>query len=192
MMTSVILMVVFMFAFLILSLVSTILIAVWIYRDAKKRNMDATLWTLLVIFIPSYIGIIVYLVSRNKEKIYVCPRCGASVKTEYTICPECSLQLKRQCQQCGLPCEETWHNCPRCSSQLEPIAYPMSKPQEHKDHLVRNIVLLIVANIVAAIGIYASMFAFMFQNPEFLVEINDTPFVEAYDEYEFFSGELEL
>lgn len=181
-----------MFLFVVLSIVTTILIGVWIYKDAKKRDMDATLWTLLAILIPSYIGVIVYFASRDKEKLYVCPRCGGKVKKDYAVCPTCSLPLKRQCQQCGLPCETTWHNCPRCSSQLEPLAYPLAKPVEQKDHLIRNIVLLVVANIVAFIGLFAGTVAFVFNNADVVIDDFPFPYIEGFDDYEIYPGSIEI
>lgn len=175
------LMILLMFAFAILSTVSTVLIAVWIYKDAKKRGMEAVLWTLLAILLPSYIGVIVYFVSRSSEKAYVCPRCRGSVNKDYAVCPVCGLALKRKCNHCGLDCEDMWHNCPRCSNELEPIAYPMSKPVEEKDHLVRNIVLLIVANVVMFIGIFAGSFVYLFNNADIDIEDFQTPYIEGFD-----------
>ncbi|MBE6755075.1 MAG: zinc ribbon domain-containing protein [Ruminococcaceae bacterium] len=192
-MTAVIVMILLFLLIFGLGVTTTVLTAVWVYKDAKKRNMDAIMWTLLAVLIPSYIGLIIYLVSRQKEKLYVCPRCGGDVKTDYAVCPTCTLPLRRQCPQCGLACEETWHNCPRCSAVLEPMMYPMAKPQEKKDHLVRNIVLLIVANIVAVIALYASIFAFAFNNPEVFYEDEfNMPYTEEYDEFDIYPGSFDF
>jgi len=43
-----------------------ILIAVWVYKDAKKRDMNAAVW-LLIVLVTGCIGCIIYLVIRNKE-----------------------------------------------------------------------------------------------------------------------------
>ena len=172
-----------LFAFVVLYIVTTVLIGVWIYKDAQKRGMDALLWTLLAILLPSYIGVIVYFVSRSKEKVYICPRCGSNVKEDYALCPVCALQFKRKCNVCGLACDEKWHNCPRCSSELEPIAYPMAKPIEQKDHLIRNIVLLIVANIVLFIGIFVGSFVTLFNNAEFIIDDFQVPYIEDFDDF---------
>lgn len=45
-----------------------ILLAVWVYRDAKKRGMEATLWLLLVL-LTGLIGLIVYLIVRREHPI---------------------------------------------------------------------------------------------------------------------------
>jgi TctA family transporter len=41
-----------------------ILIAIWVYKDAKKRDMNATVW-LLIVLLTGCIGCIVYLVVRD-------------------------------------------------------------------------------------------------------------------------------
>ncbi len=46
--------------------VIAILIAIWVYKDAKKRDMNAAVW-LLIVLVTGCIGCIVYLVIRNKE-----------------------------------------------------------------------------------------------------------------------------
>jgi hypothetical protein len=54
---------------LILGLIAVwILLAVWVYRDAKKRGMEATLWLLLVL-LTGFIGLIVYLIVRREHPI---------------------------------------------------------------------------------------------------------------------------
>ncbi|MBR3589124.1 MAG: zinc ribbon domain-containing protein [Clostridia bacterium] len=180
-----------LFAFAVLSIVTTILIGVWIYRDAKKRDMDAVLWTLLAILLPSFIGVIVYFASRSKEKLYVCPRCGGSVKEDYVHCPTCALQFKRKCTSCGLTCDEKWRKCPRCSNELDPIAYPLAKPFEKKDHLIRNIVLLIVANIVMFFGVFIGSFVTLFNNPDFVEEFQ-VPYIEEFDEFGIYAGKFDV
>ena len=41
-------------------------VAVWIYRDASKRDTSAALWVILWIFF-SWVGLIIYLIVRPKE-----------------------------------------------------------------------------------------------------------------------------
>jgi TctA family transporter len=54
---------------LIIGLIAVwILLAVWVYRDAKKRGMEATLW-LLVVLLTGFIGLVVYLIVRREHPI---------------------------------------------------------------------------------------------------------------------------
>jgi len=42
----------------------SIAIAVWVYNDAKKRDMNAAVWLLIVLF-TNCIGCIIYLIVRE-------------------------------------------------------------------------------------------------------------------------------
>lgn len=45
-----------------------VLIGVWVYRDAKRRNMDAILW-LIVVLVGNLVGFIVYLIIRKDHPV---------------------------------------------------------------------------------------------------------------------------
>ncbi len=49
---------------LLVSCVISVLIAIWVYKDAKKRDMNATMW-LLIVLVTGCIGCIIYLVVRD-------------------------------------------------------------------------------------------------------------------------------
>ena len=53
-----------------------VLLVGYVFGDARRRAMNAVLWTLLAIFIPSGIGIILYFILRDPIPA-VCPGCGA-------------------------------------------------------------------------------------------------------------------
>ena len=44
--------------------VIALLLAVWVYKDAKKRDMNAAVW-LLIVLVTGCIGCIIYLVVRD-------------------------------------------------------------------------------------------------------------------------------
>ncbi|TKJ20341.1 MAG: hypothetical protein CEE42_14835 [Promethearchaeota archaeon Loki_b31] len=44
--------------------VISIAIAVWVYNDAKKRDMNAVVW-LLIVLLTSCVGCIIYLIVRE-------------------------------------------------------------------------------------------------------------------------------
>jgi len=44
--------------------VIAILVAIWVYKDAKKRDMNAAVW-LLIVLVTGCIGCIIYLVVRD-------------------------------------------------------------------------------------------------------------------------------
>ncbi len=49
-----------------------ILICVWVYRDAQKRGMNATLW-LIIVLLTSILGLIIYLIVRKDKTVAAKP-----------------------------------------------------------------------------------------------------------------------
>ncbi len=45
-------------------LIST-LISVWVYKDSKKKGLNAFIWVLIVWIIPFFIGLILYIKTRD-------------------------------------------------------------------------------------------------------------------------------
>lgn len=50
----------------VLGLAAKALLAIWIYKDAEQRGMNAVLWCLLMVFINVIIILVIYLIVRNK------------------------------------------------------------------------------------------------------------------------------
>lgn len=92
-----------------------ILLLGYIYGDARRRRMRYAVWTLLAIFIPNAIGIILYFILRDPLPVF-CARCGASVKSTFTFCPQCATALRPTCPQCGRAVEWNWAHCPNCGA----------------------------------------------------------------------------
>ncbi|WP_405107613.1 PLDc N-terminal domain-containing protein [Paenibacillus sp. FSL K6-1217] len=63
-----------------------VLVAVFIYKDASRRRMNAWLWMTAVIYIPNFIGLILYFLARKQHPMHAasdaghkgsrCPHCG--------------------------------------------------------------------------------------------------------------------
>lgn len=110
-----------------LFLVIPIMIGIYVYRDAASRGMNAVLWTLISVFSPTFIGLIIYLIVRADHTAMQCPKCQSPVSENYAVCPQCGNQLKSRCQRCNNPVEPSWEVCASCG---EPV------PQESKSTLV--------------------------------------------------------
>ncbi len=52
--------------FIIIPFVILTYIAIWVYKDAKKKEINTVVWVLTVWIIPFFIGFIIYLIARNK------------------------------------------------------------------------------------------------------------------------------
>jgi RNA polymerase subunit RPABC4/transcription elongation factor Spt4 len=94
----------------------------YVYADAKRRGMRYVMWTLLAVFIPDGIGIILYFVLRDPP-MRACPGCAQLVKSGFTFCPHCGTSLLPTCPNCGRGVELGWSNCPHCGTKL-PSAAP--------------------------------------------------------------------
>jgi RNA polymerase subunit RPABC4/transcription elongation factor Spt4 len=90
----------------------------YVNRDAKRRGMNRTLWTLLVIFVPNAIGFIIYFLMRQPA-CAPCPQCSAMVSPAFNYCPRCKFNLHPACPQCHRAIQVGDMFCPYCASELK-------------------------------------------------------------------------
>ncbi|MGD0222511.1 MAG: zinc ribbon domain-containing protein [Terriglobia bacterium] len=95
----------------------------YINRDAKRRGMNSTLWTLLAIFVPYAIGVIIYFLMREPLP-YNCPACGALVNARFNFCPGCKHDLRPSCPQCKREVRLEDKYCPYCAQELPETRSP--------------------------------------------------------------------
>ena len=95
-----------LFMLMIIVALLPLLIGVYVYRDAKRRGMNAALWTLIAILAPSLIGFIIYLLVRGNYSNLKCPRCAATVTEQYVVCPKAQAELPELLcsRRAGLDC----------------------------------------------------------------------------------------
>lgn len=77
----------------IASLALVVLLGIWVYRDAVNRGMNGILWTLVVILVPTYIGLIIYLIVRMDAKKVTCSNCMQKVNANSKFCSKCGQEL---------------------------------------------------------------------------------------------------
>lgn len=61
--------VIFLIFTMLLGLVAKALLAIWIYKDAEQRGMNAILWCLLMVFVSVFIILVIYLIIRRKGEV---------------------------------------------------------------------------------------------------------------------------
>ena len=71
-----------------------VLLGVWTYRDAQNKGMNGILWTVVVLLVPSLIGLIIYLIVRMDNQKVVCSNCNQSVNGKNKFCSNCGVELK--------------------------------------------------------------------------------------------------
>ena len=119
-------------------------LALWVYKDARRRMEDPILIGVAVaagLLFP-FVGAFIYLFLRPPEYLADvrereleirlmerrfggadhCPYCKADVEEDYLVCPACSGRLKKACSTCQKPLDPTWRVCPYCASAPPPPA----------------------------------------------------------------------
>jgi len=103
----------------------------YVNRDAGRRGMKRVVWTLLAIFVPNGLGIILYFLLRQPLPAS-CPHCGAQIQSDYGYCPKCGKNLSLHCNRCqhAIHADDTY--CPYCGNQLSTAdpSSPAPRPQQ--------------------------------------------------------------
>lgn len=128
-----------------------VLIGVYVYRDARRRGMNAVLWTLVAVIAPALVGFIIYLLVRNGYSDLECPRCGTPVMEQYVVCPQCGAKLRPACPNCSGPIEPDWKVCPRCAAPLDGVRSDATPPLRRQDKTLRRILIAVIVVPVALI-----------------------------------------
>lgn len=94
-----------------------VLLIGYVSSDAGRRGMSRLGWTLLAIFIPNALGIVLYFVLR-KPLIATCPQCGGPLEPGFGFCPQCRHHLNPTCPKCQRSVHAGDKFCPYCGSDL--------------------------------------------------------------------------
>ena len=105
----------------------------YVNRDSKRRGMSPVLWTLVAILVPNAMGILLYFVLRQPQRI-MCPQCGHAVQTEFNFCPRCSYKLGPSCPQCQRVVGGNDDFCPYCGTSLHNQPPPASSHPANVPH----------------------------------------------------------
>ena len=90
----------------------------YINADARRRGMRYVMWTLLAMFVPNTLGIILYFILRE-PLLAQCPKCGAPGRVNFTFCPQCGAELATTCPACKRSVEPGWKTCAYCGGSLK-------------------------------------------------------------------------
>lgn len=141
---------------LIIVAAAGIAIGIFVWRDAKRRNMNAAVWTLLAVILPCFIGLAIYLVARSGHSRLHCPDCGKSVRETFVVCPHCGAELKLRCPACQTPVEPDWKICPQCAAPLPVRTPPLEEKKEKGLGWLLAVCVLLPVVIVALLIILSS------------------------------------
>jgi hypothetical protein len=117
----------------VLSLVGAVPIAIYVlllgyvWGDARRRGMNHVLWTLLALFIPYAVGVILYFLLRDPVQV-PCPACATPARKGHAFCASCGAAVRAACPQCRQPVEAGWRNCAGCGQALTPGSFTREAP----------------------------------------------------------------
>lgn len=108
-------------------LLAAALVIIYIYRDAKARDMYPQLWVMalviVVLFLPPVgiiigmiLGIIIYTITKPKGKLHFCPHCASPYFEHLMECPKCKGPLVRDCHRCSSVYPYESGSCPDCGA----------------------------------------------------------------------------
>jgi len=69
--------------------VLNIVMLLWVYRDATNRGMESAVIWLIIVLAFSFLGTILYLLSRPKGTLVPCSHCAAKRLPGSAQCPHC-------------------------------------------------------------------------------------------------------
>ncbi len=124
----------FVFPVFLMTLIGAVALAIYVlligyvYGDARRRAMNQVMWTLLAVFIPSGVGVILYFILRDPIPV-PCPSCGNPARKGHAYCASCGTAVRAACPQCRQPLEAGWRNCVRCGAPLAHGAAGPSAPE---------------------------------------------------------------
>ena len=84
----------------IIAIIIGIVLAIWVYKDAEKRDSSGALW-LIIVLITGLLGLIIWLIVRppiGGKKTESgsaaasdrrCPSCGRTIPNDARVCPYC-------------------------------------------------------------------------------------------------------
>lgn len=171
-----------MIPIIILLLTIPVIVGVYVYRDAKRRGMNAALWTLVAVLAPSLIGFIIYLLVRGSYSDLRCPRCDTRVNDTFVVCPKCGAKLRPGCPNCGTAVESDWKVCPKCAQPLPTIQDDIVTPIRPKDKSLWKILVAII--LVPLLLIFVAGFSFSAVSSGGSSSLMVLPFDEYYNDHE--------
>jgi RNA polymerase subunit RPABC4/transcription elongation factor Spt4 len=108
-------------------IIIAVIMAFYLYRDARSRDFNWTMWLVVpifIVFIPKLVlsfiiavGILlIYFYARPKGQLTHCPHCKHKIHSVLAYCPFCKKSVKRECLRCHETVDWDATTCPHCRS----------------------------------------------------------------------------
>lgn len=96
---------------MLLFMIYWIIIALWVYQNARKSKLSAPIWGIITLF-TNLAGVLVYLIYKHINGI--CTFCGAVQSKGNTFCTFCGKKIGITCDACGHFLRPSDNYCPKC------------------------------------------------------------------------------
>jgi len=91
-------------------------LALWVYKDAGKKQTNAALWGLLVL-LTNLAGLLIYIMVKQSNRI--CPECEAMQSRDNIYCVKCGSKLNNICGKCSSMVSSGDDYCKICGNKLD-------------------------------------------------------------------------
>lgn len=148
-----------------------IMTGVYTYRDAKRCGRNPINWTLISTFGPCLLGFIIYLMTRDPNKVVECAKCGTPVKIGDTVCTKCRSKLQPVCPDCGSVVDSQWKLCPNCGGAVD-AKVEVIRPVQRANRLLWKILIAIILIPILLLGMLSVSMNVNATNQMFLTRYN--------------------
>lgn len=77
---------------------SKLCISIWVYKDAKSKDLDAVAWMLLVLLFSSILTFLLYILIARKDKTIKCKNCNFYQAKGLSYCGRCGSKIELNSQ----------------------------------------------------------------------------------------------
>lgn len=91
-------------------------LALWVYKDAGRKKLNASLWGLLIL-ITNLVGLIVYLIYNQSN--LTCHKCGSLQNKGNLFCSFCGTEINKACPYCKALISKGDIYCGRCGNKID-------------------------------------------------------------------------
>jgi hypothetical protein len=90
-------------------------LAIWIYKDASKKQNNAAIWGIIVL-ITNLAGVFIYFLFKQNSK--VCDKCGLMQSKDNIFCMQCGNKINESCSECGHIVSKGENYCSKCGNKI--------------------------------------------------------------------------
>ncbi|MFA6808718.1 MAG: zinc ribbon domain-containing protein [Eubacteriales bacterium] len=92
-----------------------VLLAIWVYQNAKKSKLNSVLWGVIVLF-TNLAGLFIFFIYKQNNQ--TCFKCGAVQNKGNIYCTNCGTKISKTCSRCSTTVNSTDRFCNHCGDSI--------------------------------------------------------------------------